>query len=101
MANPIDIPKSEVSGTSSGTVTLAAPGQGVKNYISDLTVISDTDCTLAIAANGSNLFSVPLKANMGYEKAWRRGCGTLADNQAITITVSAGTFVINYTAVTA
>ncbi len=95
MTNPIDSPLEEFNGQSAGTVTIAAPGVGRRNWLADLTVKSDAGCTLAVTSGGATIFSVDLAANEGFEKSWARGLRG-AENASMVITVSAGTYSINY-----
>ena len=101
--NAIDNPQSETPATShNASLVIAAPAVvGRKNYLADLTVLTDTAGTLTITSLGVTIFSVALAAGMGYEKAWRRGLpGTV--NGDLTIAVSGGgNFDINTVSVTA
>ena len=86
--------------TSTSQVTLAAPGQGRRWYLKDLTVLSDTSYVLTVQSPaGANKFRVTIPANMGYEKSWGEKGLEGAENAAMVIDVSAGTFDINYRAV--
>lgn len=98
--NPIDNPVSEFNGQGAGTVTIAAPGTGLRNWLADLVVKSDAACTLAITSGGTTLLSVTLDASEGFEKSWARGLKGL-ENSTLIITVSAGTYSISYTGVVA
>ncbi len=99
MTNPINDPFSETAGYAAATVTISAPGAGKRNYLTDLAAKSDAACTLAIASPvGTTIFSVALAAGEGFEKVWARGLPG-AENAAMVITVSAGTYSINHSEV--
>ena len=65
MASPGDSER----GTASSTVTLAAPGQGRRWYLEDISVISDAAYTFTVQSPAStNIFAHAVPADMGYEK---------------------------------
>ncbi len=98
----IDSPKSQTPATShNASLVIAAPGAGVRNYLEDLSVLSDTDCVLTIQSNAVTIFQVSLKANMGFDKSWLRGLPAPTQNTDLTIAVTAGNFDINVVSVTA
>ena len=96
MANVGDVEES----TSDSQVTLAAPGQGKKWYLQDLSVRSDAAADITVQSPaGSNKFLVETFADEGFEKSWNGNGLAGADNDAMVIDVSAGNYNINYRAV--
>ena len=88
------------SGTSTSQVTLAAPGQGRRWYLKDISVKSNQNCVLTVQSPAStNILRHTLDAGMGFEKSWADPGRPGAENQALIIDVSAGSYDINYTAV--
>ena len=90
----------ESKGTSTSQVTLAAPGAGLRWYLVDLSIKSDTANTLTVQSPAStNIFRHAVAANEGYEKTWALPGLSGAENAAMVFDVSAGTYDINYRAV--
>jgi len=88
------------SGTSAAQVTLAAPGAGMRWYLLDVSMKSDTACDFTVQSPAStNKFKHSLSANEGYEKTWAKPGLAGGENEALIINVSAGTYNINYQAV--
>jgi hypothetical protein len=78
-------------------VTIAAPGAGKRNCLSSLDVVSDTAYTLRVLDGTTTSYALALAANGGLVRSWDTEdlfCGSA--NAAMYITVSAGTYSINY-----
>jgi len=87
-------------GTSSSQVTLAAPGEGRKWYLQNVTVDVTANCNFTVQSPAStNKFKIALFSGMGYEKAWTSKGLPGGENEAMVLAVSTGTYNINYDAV--
>lgn len=94
MPNPGDVE----AGTSTAQVVLAAPGAGRRWYLTDLSAKSDAAAVLTVQSPAStNKLRHSLQAGEGYEKRWEKGLSG-AENSAMVIDMSAGTYDINYRA---
>ena len=86
-------------GTSQTQVTLAAPGLGRRWYLLELSAKSDAAYTLTVQSPAlTNVLRHTMPANAGFEKSWVAGMAG-AENQAMVIDVSAGSYDVNYVAV--
>lgn len=96
MANPGDVER----GTSQAQVTLAAPGQGRRWYLTDLSIRCDSAAVITVQSPAStNILRHELLGQEGYEKVWAEPGLAGAENAALVIDVSAGVYDINYKAV--
>lgn len=89
---------SRLQSTSSGSsITFAAPGSGKYNIITHLVAESDAACTIAVESPASTtLWQTKVPAGGGFEKSWNDQQGIRgAENAAVIITVSAGTYTIS------
>lgn len=89
---------SRLQDTQSGaSITFAAPGAGKYNVITHITAESDAAATVAIESPAStNKWQTKIPAGGGFEKSWNDQQGIRgAENAAVVITVSAGTYTVN------
>ena len=82
---------------STSSVTITAPGVGLMNCLTDLTVISDSTYTVTVNDAGTDVFSVLMPASTGLAKDWRiENPFCVSPNSALGIVVDNGTYSINY-----
>lgn len=83
--------------SSTSQVTLPSAGTGKRNCLTNLDVVSDTAFNLSVADGGTTIYQLALPAAGGIVRSWDFDdglCGSAAT--AMTISVSAGTYRINY-----
>lgn len=96
MANPGDVS----SGTSTNQVTLAAPGQGRRWYLTYLEAQSNASAVFTVQSPaGSNKFRRSAKALEVIKPQIPKGGLAGIENQALIISVDSGNYDINYKAV--
>lgn len=83
--------------TSSAQVTITAGSSGIKNCVSDFDVISDSTYTFRVLDGGTTIYAMNLVPNAGLIRSWGRDgaiCGSSATS--MTLSISSGTYAINY-----
>lgn len=83
--------------TGTSTVTIAAPGAGKHNCLTNLTVESDGNCTVTIQSPAATtLWQAGINAGGGIIADWSEENPFMgAQNQAVVVAVSGGNYTIN------
>lgn len=83
--------------TSASNVVITAGSSNIKNCISDVDVISDSTYTFRMLDGGTTIYAMSIPPYTGLIRSWGRDgavCGSNASS--MTLSVSSGTFNINY-----
>ena len=82
---------------STSQVTIPAGSTGVKNCITDLDVISDSTYTVRMLNGGTTIYAMTIPPSVGLVRSWGKDGAVCGSNEtSMTISMSAGTYQINY-----
>ena len=88
--------------TDTSTITINAPGAGRYNILKSINVIGDSACNILVQSpSGTTVWQTELQGGGGgFDTRWADDDGIYgAENQAMLVSVSAGTYKISVTGV--